>query len=272
MKLFKDLEKVLKMYGFKKVIAIPLDFSGRILFEKLKPCGFRVTGGPDPSETRARPDGDDKLGLPRQLRHQVLFRLFGDHIVVVDPDYFGRDGNPGKIGVWRVADGETHALMPCDRWVLEGRVTSRDLVGANRVQVRGNYAYVAGSQYEKPSRTAVVDLTDPTRLRLAATLPFSDVRGPNGLTVAGNVMFAAGGQTIEAIDIRDPDHPIKLAAERLLDVFPVGRDDAHDLVYRQGYLYVTAQNSNRFAILKIHSSRILELAATCDPLFQRGRH
>ena len=39
---------------------------------------------------------------------------FGDHIVVVDPDYFGRDGNPGKIGVWRVADSETHMLLASD--------------------------------------------------------------------------------------------------------------------------------------------------------------
>jgi len=189
---------------------------------------------------------------------------FGDHIVVVDPDYFGRDGNPGKIGVWRVADPKTHTLMACDRWVLEGRVVSHDLVGANRVQVRGNHAYVAGSQHEKPARTAVVDVTDPARPRLAAVMPFSDVRGSNGLTVVGNVLFSAGGQTIEAIDISNPNHAIKMAAEKLLDVFPVGRDDAHDLVYRQGYLYVTAQNSNRFAILKVNSPRVLELAAECD--------
>lgn len=186
---------------------------------------------------------------------------FGDHIVVVDPDYFGRGGNPGKIGVWRVADPETHKLMASDRWALEGRVVRYDLVGANRVQVRGSHAYVAGSQYDKPSRTAVVDLTDPAHPSLAAVLPFSDIRGPNGLTVVGNALFSAGGQTIEAIDISDPRHPIKIAAEKLLDVFPEGRDDAHDLVFRQGYLYVTAQNSNRFAILKVNSPRILELAA-----------
>ena len=146
---------------------------------------------------------------------------FGDHIVVVDPDYFGRDGNPGKIGVWRVADPETHVLMASDDWALEGRVISHDLVGANRVQVRGSHAYVAGSQYAKPSRTAVVDLADPAHPSLAAVLPFSDIRGPNGLTVVGNALFSAGGQTIEAIDISDPHHPIKVAAEKFFDVFPL---------------------------------------------------
>ncbi len=186
---------------------------------------------------------------------------FGDHIVVVDPNYFGRGGNPGKIGVWRVADPDTHRLMTSDHWILEGKMVSHDLVGANRVQVRGNYAYVAGSQYDKPSHTAVIDLTDPTRPRLAAVVPFSDTRGPNGLTVSGNVLFSAGGQTIEAIDIHNPRNPAKIAVEKLMDVFPEGRDDAHDLVYRQGFLYVTAQNSNRFAILKVNSPKIVELAA-----------
>jgi len=211
----------------------------------------------------AAPRLEDAIDLRKKYGFQCPHDIdaFGDHIVVVDPDCFGRDGNPGKIGVWRVADPETHKLMASDRWALEGRVVSYDLVGANRVQVRGSHAYVAGSQHDKPSRTAVVDLTDPAHPSLTAVVPFSDVRGPNGLTVVGNALFSAGGQTIEAIDISVPHHPIKIAAEKLLDVFPEGRDDAHDLVFRQGYLYVTAQNSNRFAILKVNSPRILELAA-----------
>jgi hypothetical protein len=52
-------------------------------------------------------------------------------------------------------------------------------------------------------------------------LPFPDRRGPNGLTVAGNVVFCAGGQTVAAYDIRDPKHPPVLASQS----FPKYRKD-----------------------------------------------
>jgi len=41
-------------------------------------------------------------------------------------------------------------------------------------------------------------------------------------------------------------------------------DNAHDLVYRDGSLYVTAQNDNQFGILKISDRRILELTVPGD--------
>ncbi len=55
----------------------------------------------------------DAIDLRKKYQFQSPHDIdvFGDHIVVVDPDYFGRDGNPGKIGVWRVADPKTHRLM-----------------------------------------------------------------------------------------------------------------------------------------------------------------
>ena len=36
-------------------------------------------------------------------------------------------------------------------------------------------------------------------------------------------------------------------------------DNGHDLVHRDGYLYVSAQNDARFGILKVNDSRVLEL-------------
>ena len=73
-------------------------------------------------------------------------------------------------------------------------------------------------------------------------------------------LFAAGGRTIEAIDISIPANPKPLASLHSLQIFPAGRDDAHDLVYRNRHLYLTAQNSHAFAIVKINRPRILELA------------
>jgi len=180
--------------------------------------------------------------------------------VVVDPDGFGRTGRPGKLGVLRVADPSTGTLLPADRWKLEGLLVNNDLVGANRVQVAGSHAYVTGSQGDVPAKIVVVDLADPAAPRQVAVLPFCATRGPNGLTVAGRVLFAAGGRTIEAVDVSTPDRPVKLASQQLPEVFPEGRDEAHDLVYRDGYLYVTAQNSHRFAVIKVHAKQILRLA------------
>ena len=37
-------------------------------------------------------------------------------------------------------------------------------------------------------------------------------------------------------------------------------DNGHDLVYRDGYLYVTAQNDSRFGILKVNDARVRALA------------
>jgi hypothetical protein len=43
-------------------------------------------------------------------------------------------------------------------------------------------------------------------------------------------------------------------------VFPTGRDNAHDLVYRAGHLFVTAQNDNQIGIIRVNDERIRKLA------------
>jgi hypothetical protein len=42
-------------------------------------------------------------------------------------------------------------------------------------------------------------------------------------------------------------------------LFPTGEDNAHDLVYRDGYLYVTAQNDHQVGIVRVQDGQILEL-------------
>ena len=46
---------------------------------------------------------------------------------------------------------------------------------------------------------------------------------------------------------------------RLMPRTPPRLDNAHDLVYRDGYIFVTAQNDNQFGILKVNDARVLEL-------------
>ena len=111
------------------------------------------------------------------------------------------------------------------------------------------------------SRMAVVDLADPSNLKVVASLPFGDKRGPNGLTIAGNVVFCAGGQTVTAYDISEPAKPKILGTQS----FPVYKkrertDNYHDLIYRDGYLYISAQTDYGFLILKVNDRRIRHLA------------
>ena len=82
--------------------------------------------------------------------------------------------------------------------------------------------------------------------------------------------FLAGGETIEAVDITDPLHPITLGSQKLPasninpdSSYAKGKrktDNAHDLIYRDGRLYVSCQSDDSFMILKIKDERILSLA------------
>jgi hypothetical protein len=187
--------------------------------------------------------------------------VLGDLLVIVDAAGFGRSEAPGQLGVYRFMHKAGRAVLAPERWVLVGRVADPRLVGANQVRVVGPYAYVGGSLSPKAAdragrqaHVAVVNLSRPDRPALAATVPFPDPRGPNG--------FAAGGQTIMALDVSDPQRPAVLATAPCRDVFRggAGADDAHDLVYRDGHLYVTGQATHSFGILRIDHPRLRGLA------------
>ena len=200
-----------------------------------------------------------------ELPHDV--DLFGPYLAVVDPNYFGL--KPGSLALFRVFDN-AGKLRPDSEWELAGRASGDALTGANRVQVAGHYAFVAGSFSPKVSqgkpmaKGIVVDLSEPTAPRQVATVDFPDVRGPNGLTVAGNVWFLAGGQTVEAYDISEPSRPRLMASLTSAKAFPTADDNAHDLVYRDGYLYVTSQGDNGFVILRVNDQKIRQLASEVD--------
>lgn len=195
--------------------------------------------------------------------------LFGHHVVVPDPAGFDRSKKSGKLALVRVFDNRTKQPLPAEKWTLTGIVVSKELAGANRVQVLGKHAFVGASTRAGGGMFVVVDLSDPSSPRQVATLPFApnDGWGPNGLTVADNVVFLAGGQSVEAIDIREPTRPKKLASQRfpkeLANADPRykgGGDSGHDLVYRDGYLYVTGQNDHCLLILRVESKQIRDFA------------
>jgi hypothetical protein len=204
----------------------------------------------------------DGLGYP----HDVA--LCGGLLVVVAAEGFGRNGQLGKVGVYRVIDPATQQVLPAEQWSLVGLVEHRRLAGANRVMTRDEIAYVGASLSVNMGRTddlkssvTVVDLSDPARPRVRGSVDFPDPRGPNGLELAGRVVFAAGGQTVLAVDVSDPDQPRELARLTAPTAFPGAADDGHDLVYVDGHLFVTAQSSHSLVVVKVEDEGIRRAAS-----------
>jgi hypothetical protein len=201
----------------------------------------------------------DNLAMP----HAVA--LVGDLLVVVDGSGFGRDGKPGQIGVYRVIDPVTRAPLPPDQWTAPTVLADLRFAGANRVMTSGSIAYIGSSLAPESPRNrglqnnvTIVDLSDPVMLRVRGSIAFPDGRGPNGLEITRHVVFAAGGQTIQAIDVSNPDQPRELAHVTAPAAFPGEADDGHDLVYYDGHLFVTAQTSHALVIVRVEGKRLLE--------------
>jgi hypothetical protein len=196
--------------------------------------------------------GSDGLNLP----HDAAFS--GDLLVIVSPEGFGSGGKPGRLGVYRVADAKTRKVLPPEQWTLVSRLEHPRLAGANRVRTRGTLAFIGCSLSVNTNRAddlrsnvSVIDLADPSRPRLLGSVDFPDPRGPNGLEVAGALVFAAGGQTVQAVDVSEPARPRDLARLTSSAAFPGGEDDGHDLVYADGHLFVTAQTSHSLVVIRL---------------------
>ncbi len=192
--------------------------------------------------------------------------VVGDRIIVVNAAHQG----PVYARIYQVADPTTHRLLPISQWKEEGTISDRGklhqhLGGANRVAVAGDFAGIGAFVRD---RVGIVELANPRRPVLRATMPVADI-GANGMVAVGRVLFVAGGEAVEAIDISRPTRPVSVAQYRNGRLFPTRRlmlgktarfDNAHDLVYRNGYLYVTAQNDNQIGILKVNHPTVLKLA------------
>ena len=156
-----------------------------------------------------------------------------------------------------MADAKTRDILPPSQWQLVGRLEHARLAGANRVMTRGKHVYIGSSLSQNSKRAddlrnnvAVIDLSEPEKPRLLSTVDFPDERGPNGLEIAGTIVFAGGGQTVQAIDVSNPSAPRELSRFTSAEVFPGGGDDVHDLVFHDGHLFVTAQNTHALVVLK----------------------
>lgn len=207
------------------------------------------------------------------LRSPHDIAVFGDHIIVVSTGNSGNLFTPHiNLAVYLVADPQTHKLLPVKSWTIKAIVEASgklqdSLSGANRVAITRNQHYATIGAFVH-SRVGIIDISNPEKLKQIANMPVGDI-GATGMTIAGKVIFVAGGECVEAIDITDPTNPVSIAQYRGGKLFPTRRlmlngqprfDNAHDLIYRDGFLYISAQNDNQFGIIKINDPRILKLA------------
>jgi hypothetical protein len=219
---------------------------------------FDVTNPASPVYVGARVTASDGAISPHDIG------VSGDHAVIVDV----APNRPSNVYIYRVADAVTHQLLPPEKWTVEGKLPNKSgqkMDGANRVALWGDYG-AAGAF--GPDWVGIFDRSKPAEPRIISTLPVCDIDA-TGMTLAGRILFVAGGECAEAIDISNPALPVSLAQYRGGRLFPSRRvmrkdgprfDNGHDLVYRDGYLDVTAQNDHNLGILKILDQKILELA------------
>jgi len=180
--------------------------------------------------------------------------IFGDCAIVVDQ----RRGSLVKLCIYRIGEHARDTLWPIGRWVVEGAVKDKRLDGANRIAIRYPHAFVACNHADT---LAVVGLENPRRPVVVAVIPTAD-HSPCGLTRHGDTLFVASERTVEAVSIEDPRQPRSLCSLTAPDVFAGGdprasdprrkRGGAHDLVFRAGLLYVTAQGSDGVGVFRFH--------------------
>ena len=223
---------------------------------------FDVSGPADPKYVEAFHTAS--AGGPRKP-HDIA--VWGNHAVVAD----AQQHEPHSVFLYRIALPGAKKPLPAAGWTLAGRVPNvdneGDLQGANRVAAwGGRYAGVGAFQ---PDRVGVIDVSDPARPRQLANMPVCDIDA-TGMAIYGAMLLVSGGECVEIIDVSNPSRPVSVAQYRGGALFPTRAlrsgnstryDNGHDLVYRDGYIYVTAQNDNRLGILKVLDPKIVELAS-----------
>jgi hypothetical protein len=205
----------------------------------------------------ARSTAADGLTSPHDLD------AAGELLVVADGNGFGRGDRPGRVAVYRFRESAESAPWPAEKWALVGRAEDVRLAGCNRVRVRGRTAIAVCSVSPKAARqpgrngsTHLIDLANPAAPRIIGSINFPDSRGPNGMTLEGDVAFVCGGRTVQAVDVSQPARPELLGTIDLSKQLPGGDDDLHDADYENGRLYVTAQTSHALVVLEVKDARM----------------
>jgi hypothetical protein len=172
--------------------------------------------------------------------------LMGDSLITVDQ----KKNADEKVQIYKVwGDGP----IACKDWEVLDTLFSDKLNGANRVVVQDAIAYVAGNSGDS---VCAIEVNEQGKMHLQGIETTHDVQ-PCGIELGDDDLFVGAAEHVERFDLSDPIRPRSVD---WLSVFDSGRPrhpkqrglgDAHDLVYRDGLLYVTGQNDDSLAIIEI---------------------
>lgn len=156
-----------------------------------------------------------------------------------------KEGEPrDRLQVYRIAAAASPVPLPLAEWRLVGALDDPRLLGANRIQVRGSWAYVCCN---KGHAVATVDLSDPTRPRLAAHVPIPS--GTSGICLVGDRLYTPGFTHLDVWDVAAPER-LRLVARVPLGDF----EPSHDIACRDGLLYVTDHRQDQLGIVALEGS------------------
>jgi hypothetical protein len=209
--------------GFsEKIVTAPVSPLGQRLYVKTKyatAVASPSTLAVDPTRTQ-RPENEEQKIHPVYAYLYVTDRDEG-LVVIGNPA-----DSPNRPGVSTLLDGD-----PTNNFLERALAFNPDglLTGAVNITLAGHYAYVLA-----PKGLFVVDLDDPLKPRIVATVGPPHLVGPRSVAVQFRYAFVTDAEGLKVIDVTDPvkPRPVPNAVVRLAD--------AHGVYLARTYAYVAA--------------------------------
>jgi hypothetical protein len=220
-------------------------FSERITTAPVSPLGQRFFVPTKYAAAVASPTtlGVDPLRaqLPENEEQPVAL-LYGFLYVADREEGLVVVGNPNlkskSPGVGTLLDGN-----PANNFLQRALAFNPDgiLTGAHRITIAGNYAYILTGK-----NLVVVDLQNPTRPKITATIGTPYLDEPLGVAIQFRYAFVVDRFGLRTLDVSELAHPKPVEAAK------VAISDARNLYLARTYAYVAA-GSNGLAVVDVEN-------------------
>jgi hypothetical protein len=179
--------------------------------------------------------------------------------IIVSCEPRKEEGIFNRVGIYRCIDKEQKKVLPFDQWELVAKSDEALEVGANRVLVHKNYAYVA---CHRGRRVIIYDISNPALIQKVAVFDTTGTT-PCGIKIdeSADILYVGAEDSVQVVSIKDPHNPVTLSDQRYPEMFPSNAShtnipawlasNAHDMDIYNGYLFVTGQFDNCLGVIKI---------------------
>jgi hypothetical protein len=234
--------------GFsEKIVTAPVSPLGQRLYVKTR----YATAVASPSTLAVDPTRSQRPENEEQKIHPVYAYLYvtdrDEGLVIIGNTL----DSPHRPGVSTLLDGD-----PTNNFLERALTFNPDglLTGAVNLTLAGHYAYVAA-----PKGLVVVDLDDPLKPRVVATVGPPQIVNPRAVAVQFRYAFVTDGEGLKVIDVTEP------AKARAVPNAAVRLADARGLYLARTYAYVAAGRQG-LAIVDIERAE----APVLDQLYDAG--